>query len=132
MNKHFIFEVVMSIEAIKAFAWGLFLLAGLRSCMRIRQEGWIKLVLVVLLAMSSWGSSVHWHLVHWFLLGAGIFSLLVLARPSLHARLTRRWQKVVGQLTDGLGLDIQAEVIPLKELREHLQANGLCPSGWRA
>jgi Zn-dependent protease with chaperone function len=115
----------MNGETFQVGAWIVIFFAGLRSCLRIRLEGWSKPVLILLITILSWGCSTHWSLNPWVILILGSCLLLGVARPSCHARLTRRWQKVVSRLSDGLGLDLQAAVIPLEQVEEQLLANGI-------
>lgn len=115
----------MNGDVFQVIALGVFILAGLRSLSRISLEGWSKPILVLSSAALILGSTAHWNLSPFFSIVLGILSLFVFARPSRYVRLTRRVQQIVGRLTEGLGLDIWAEVIPLQRIMEDLSSNGL-------
>ena len=115
----------MSTSLVNAMVLGIFALAGLRSVLGIRTGGWLRPFLTISFATVSLWATSRWNLGPFLSFVLGLICLFLVARPSRHARLTRRVQSMVSRLSEGLGLDIQTEVIPLRRMMESPQAKGL-------
>lgn len=102
-----------------------FVLALLRSLLRIRHEGIFKPLLILSIGLASWWLARTFPFGPLWLAALGAVSLWFLARPSQYVRLTKRVQAMVSHITEGLGLEIMVGVIPIECLREDLASNGL-------